>query len=81
MENEIVEEKKGLRKMIMGGALMVLANPAKKASASLGTEGSIYFFLFIIVTAAFLPPNIAINRNMKVNMPIIAMIYTTTPAS
>lgn len=33
---------------------MVLANPAKKASASLGTEGSIYFFLFIIVTVAIL---------------------------
>ena len=33
---------------------MVLADPAKKASASLGTEGSIYFFLFIIVTVAIL---------------------------
>ena len=33
---------------------MVLADPAKKASASLGTEGSIYFFLFIIVIVAIL---------------------------
>ena len=33
---------------------MVLANPAKKASASLGTEGSIYFFISIIVIVAIL---------------------------
>ena len=33
---------------------MVLADPAKKASASLGTEGSISFSLFIIVIVAIL---------------------------
>ena len=33
---------------------MVLADPAKKASASLGSEGSIYFFIFIIVVVALL---------------------------
>ena len=33
---------------------MVLADPAKKASASLGTEGSIYFFISIIVIVAIL---------------------------
>ena len=33
---------------------MVLANPAKKASASLGSEGGSIFFIFIIVVVALL---------------------------
>ena len=33
---------------------MVLSDPPKKASASLGSEGSIYFFISIIVVVALL---------------------------